>query len=64
MKNISSKEKIRLETRIKLTKDMNERNRLCVLLAWGRGRKPREIAEYLQISEDTVYRYIREYKKI
>jgi len=61
MKKITHKEKIRFQTRIKLTKDINERNRLCVVLAWGKGREVKEIADILRLSEGAVYRYIREY---
>ena len=63
MTNINQEEKIRFKTRINLVKDVDERNRLCVLLAWDKGKKVSEIAEVLQLSRDTVYRYIREYKK-
>ena len=63
MKRITGKEKIRFETRIKIATDVNERNRLCVLLAWGKGREVKEIADILRLSEDKIYRYIREYKE-
>ncbi|MEM7175625.1 MAG: IS630 family transposase [Chlamydiota bacterium] len=62
MKRIKHKEKKRFEVRIKIAKDISERNRLCVLLAWGKGRDVKEIADILHLSEDAVYRYIREYK--
>ena len=63
MKRITHKEKIRFETRVKTAKDINERNRLCVLLAWGKGKEIKQIADILRLSEDKVYRYIREYKE-
>ncbi|MEM7174959.1 MAG: helix-turn-helix domain-containing protein [Chlamydiota bacterium] len=63
MSKISPKEKIRLKTRLKITKGVDEYKRLCVILAWDRGREAVEIADFLSLPESTVYRYIREYIK-
>ena len=61
MSKISAKGKKRIKTRLKHTKDIDEYKRLCVILAWDRGREVVEIADLLNLPESTVYRYIKEY---
>ena len=50
------------EAQIKKTRDTNERNRLCVILARDDGIPPEMIAQVLRLSRTTVYDYLREYE--
>lgn len=46
---------------VRKTKNVDEKTRLCALLAYDIGHDPRDIAEILQISETTAYRYVNDY---
>lgn len=50
------------ETQIRKTRDMHERNRLCVILARDDGLDPDLIAQVLRLSRSTVYDYLRDYE--
>jgi len=52
-----------LERRVRQTKDLHERTRLCVILSRSEGISPEIIAQTHRISVQTVYRYLTEYEK-
>lgn len=51
------------QEKIKKTKNLKERIRLCAILAHINGHSVKAIAEILGISQSTVYDYIAEYEK-
>lgn len=61
MKKLSNEQRLYLEMLVKKTRDVNERNRVCVILGRDDGHSPSEIAAILRISESSVYDYMREY---
>lgn len=61
MKKLSNEQRAHLEKLVKKTRDVNERNRVCVILGRDDGHSPIEIAAILRISESSVYDYQREY---
>jgi transposase len=56
-------EKQELERYARITKDVHERIRLCVVLARSEGIAPELIAQTHRISVQSVYRYLSEYEK-
>ena len=63
MKKLSVEDRVRLEAMVKATKDVNERNRLCVILGYDAGHSAEEIADILKISQSSVYGYLNDYEK-
>lgn len=61
MQKLSHDQRLYLEKLVKKTRDVNERNRVCVILGRDDGHSPSEIAAILRISESSVYDYQREY---
>jgi transposase len=61
MQKLSNEQRAHLEKLVKKTRDVNERNRVCVILGRDDGHSPSEIAAILRISESSVYDYQREY---
>jgi transposase len=61
MQKLSNEQRLYLEKLVKKTRDVNERNRVCVILGRDDGHSPSEIAAILRISESSVYDYQREY---
>lgn len=61
MQKLSNEQRLHLERLVKKTRDVNERNRICVILGRDDGHSPGEIAAILRISESSVYDYQREY---
>lgn len=61
MQKLSNDQRMHLEKLVKKTRDVNERNRVCVILGRDDGHSPSEIAAILRISESSVYDYQREY---
>lgn len=61
MQKLSAEERSNLERLVKKTRDVNERNRVCVILGRDDGHTPTEIGAILRISESSVYDYQREY---
>jgi transposase len=61
VQKLSNEQRLYLEKLVKKTRDVNERNRSCVILGRDDGHSPREIAAILRISESSVYDYQREY---
>lgn len=55
--------KSQMERRVRQTKDLHERLRLCVILARNEGMSHELIAQVLRISVSTVYQYIADYDK-
>ncbi len=58
---MSNEQRLYLEQLVKKTRDVNERNRVCVILGRDDCHSPGEIAAILRISESSVYDYQREY---
>lgn len=63
MKNLSAEDRSKLEGVVKATKDVNERNRICVILASDAGYSAEEIADILKISRSSVYGYLSDYER-
>ena len=61
MQKLSGEQRTYLEKLVKKTRDVNERNRVCVILGRDDGHSPSEIAAILRISESSVYDYQKEY---
>lgn len=55
--------KLELERRVRQTKDLHERVRLCVVLARSEGISPELIAQVHRISVSSVYQYLGDYEK-
>jgi transposase len=62
MKKLQSAQRSAFEIQVKKTRDVNERNRLCVVLARDEGLEPDLIAQVLRLSRTSVYDYLREYE--
>lgn len=62
MQKLSPDQRRAYEAQVKKTRDMNERNRLCVILARDDGILPDMIVLVLRLSRSTVYDYLREYE--
>ena len=59
---LSPEIKRELEQRAKLTRDLHERLRLCVVLARSEGMSQESIAQAHRISLQSIYRYLSEYE--
>lgn len=62
MTKLSPSQRHIFELQVKKTRDMHERNRLCVILARDDGLEPELIAQVLRLSRTSVYDYLREYE--
>lgn len=63
MKKLELAQRKRLEAIVKETKDVNERVRICVILAFDEGYSHEAITNILKISKSSVYDYLNEYEK-
>jgi len=63
MKKISPEQRTELESLVKKTKDINQRNRACVVLARDDGHEPNTIARILRVSLSSIYDYLNDYDK-
>jgi len=61
--NLSPEIKSQLERRVKQTRDVHERLRLCVILSRSEGISPELIAQTHRISVSSVYQYLLDYEK-
>jgi transposase len=61
MNFLEKAKRVDFEQKVKKTKDVSERNRLCVILAWDEKKEITEISNFLRLSESSVRRYIDEY---
>ena len=61
--NLSSEIKSEFERRVRQTRDLHERIRLCVILSRSEGISPEIIAQTHRISVQSVYKYLTEYEK-
>lgn len=61
--NLSPEIKLQLERRVRQTKDLHERLRLCVILSSSEGISPELIAQTHRISVSSVYQYLADYEK-
>lgn len=62
MNKLSPAQRSAFEILVKKTRDMHERNRLCVILARDDGLEPDLIAQVLRLSRTSVYDYLRDYQ--
>lgn len=62
MNKLPPTKKSAFEVQVKKTRDVHERNRLCVILARDDGMEPDLIAQILRLSRTSVYDYLREYE--
>lgn len=62
MQKLSQAQRTTLEVQLKRTRDVHERNRLCVILARDQGHSPEVIADILHLSKESVFLYLREYE--
>ncbi len=63
MNKITNQERNRLEEQLKKSRDMHERDRLCVILARDEGLKPELIAQVLKLSISSVFGYLEDWEK-
>lgn len=61
MQKLTANQKVDLESRLKRSRDIGERNRLCVILGFDDGRSVKELASILRISQPTVYQYLNDF---
>lgn len=61
MNKLSPDQRSYLEKLVRKTRNVNERNRICVILGRDDGHSVKEIADILRIGESSVYDYLREY---
>ena len=61
MQKLLENQKRDLEERLKRSRDVNERNRLCVVLGYDDGSSIDELASVLRLSHPTVYNYLNEF---
>jgi transposase len=61
MQKLSPSQRSHLENLVRKTRDVNERNRVCVVLGRDDGHSIEEIAAILRISQSSVYDYLKEY---
>jgi transposase len=62
MNKLSVAQRASFEAQIKRTRDVNERNRLCVILAYDDGHAPDVISTILRLNRTSVFDYLREFK--
>lgn len=62
MDKLSPQDKALFVARVKRTRDVHERNRLCVVLARDEGHSPEVISRILQLDRTSVFEYLREYE--
>lgn len=60
---LSPEIKLQLEKRVRQTKNVHERLRLCVILSRSEGISPEIIAQTHRISVSSVYQYLEDYEK-
>lgn len=61
MKKLSPTQRLHLEKLVRKTRNVNERNRVCVILGRDDGHSAKEITDILRIAESSVYDYLKEY---
>ena len=62
MNRLSASQKMELGQRLKRSRDVDERNRLCVILGYDEGASVGELASILRITRQTVYRYLDDFE--
>jgi len=62
-KILSPSKRAEFEILVRKTRNMDERVRLCAILAYDLGHDTSDIAEILHISESSAYNYINDYLK-
>ena len=53
----------KFEKLVRKTKNIDEKDRLCAILAYDEGHDVYDIANILKLSESTTYNYISDYLK-
>ena len=61
MQKLQHEQRKKLEKRVKQTRDVHERNRICVILARDEGCTIETIVRILRLSKESILHYIREY---
>lgn len=63
MKALTSRQKEKLTLQLKKTRDVSERNRLCVILGYDEGFSAEVLSKTLKIGLSTVFCYLKEYSE-
>src|SRR5438128_714020 len=61
-KILTTSEREDFTKKVKQTRDVNERNRLCTLLSYDMGKTISDIATFLYIGQSTVYQYLADFE--
>jgi transposase len=61
MKKLTYHQKIELESRFKISRDLNERDRIRVVLSFDNGVSVEELAKILMLSQSAIRKYISDY---
>lgn len=61
MKKLTYYQKIQLESRFKISRDLNERDRIRVVLSFDNGVSVEELAKILMLSQSAIRKYISDY---
>ena len=62
MNKLSPIQRASFEAQVKKTRDVHERNRLCVILARDEGHSPEVISRILRLNQSSVFEYLREFE--
>src|SRR3989304_8538800 len=62
MNKLSVTQRAAFEAQVKRTRDVHERNRLCVILAHDDGHSPEVISRILRLNRTSVFEYLREFE--
>lgn len=63
MQKLLENQKQELERKLRLSRKIDDRNRLCVILGYDEGSSIDELASILRISHATVYNYLNDFHK-
>ncbi len=61
MKKLTYHQKVELESRFKISRDLNERDRIRVILNFDEGVSVEELAKILMLSQSAIRKYISDY---
>lgn len=62
-KILTQEMRAKLEKLVRQAKHINEKDRLCTILAYDEGEDVEDISSFLKISKATAYRYLNDYMK-
>lgn len=63
MQKLLENQKLELEKKLRRSRKIDDRNRLCVILGYDEGSSIDELASVLRISHATVYNYLNDFHK-